>query len=185
MVGVNKIKLYDTPNWVGGLGIKINTLTLHSGGNYSFYTSTTETSDGDNQMTILSTGNVGIGTTNPDARLAVNGTIHTKEVKVDLSIPVPDYVFKPAYPLSPLKKVKAYIDKNHHLPEIPSAEQIEKEGLDLGEASAGQLKKIEELTLYLIEKDKQLNQQNQKIEAQALRLKNLETTVKRLAENIH
>jgi hypothetical protein len=107
------------------------------------------------KMRIGYDGNVGIGTTAPDAKLAVNGTIHSKEVKVDMNI-LPDYVFKPGYDLLTLDEVKRYIDKNQHLPGVPSAEQTEKEGLNLGEMNVVLLKKVEELTLYLLEKDEQL-----------------------------
>ncbi len=105
-------------------------------------------------------GNVGIGTSNPDAKLTVNGTVHSKEVKVDLNIPVPDYVFNYAYKLPTLNSIKAYIDQNHHLPEIPSAAQIEKEGLRLSEMNMKLLKKVEELTLYLIEKEEKDKQRD-------------------------
>jgi len=102
-------------------------------------------------------GNVGIGTVNPDSRLAVKGTIHATEIKVDQSVPTPDYVFDKDYDLVSLKYVKSYIDQNHHLPEMPSAEQVAKDGINLGEMNAKLLKKIEELTLYLIEKDKEIS----------------------------
>jgi hypothetical protein len=108
-------------------------------------------------------GNVGIGTINPDAKLTVNGTIHSKEVKVDMNI-LPDYVFKPGYELLTLDEVKSYIDKNQHLPGVPSAEQVEKEGLKLGEMNVALLKKVEELTLYLLEKDKQDKQKQVQID---------------------
>jgi hypothetical protein len=104
-------------------------------------------------------GNVGIGTATPDAKLAVNGTIHSKEVKVDLSVPGPDYVFEPTYNLPKLNELKAYVEKHHHLPEIPSADQMVKNGVDLGDMNIKILKKVEELTLYLIEKDKQIAEQ--------------------------
>jgi hypothetical protein len=107
------------------------------------------------RMFIHPNGNIGIGTTTPDALLAVNGTIHSKEVRVDMNI-LPDYVFKPGYDLLTLDEVQKYIDKNQHLPGVPSAEQTEKEGLKLGEMNAILLKKVEELTLYLLEKDEQL-----------------------------
>jgi hypothetical protein len=105
-------------------------------------------------MTIRGNGNVGIGTINPDAKLAVNGTIHSKEVKVDVNIPVPDYVFAEDYKLKTLKEVEDYVKENSHLPEIPSAKEIDKNGLMLAEMNMALLKKIEELTLYAIEQEK-------------------------------
>lgn len=113
---------------------------------------------------LIMANNVGIGTASPDAKLTVNGTIHTKEVKVDLNIPVPDYVFANDYKLKTLNEVEAYIKANRHLPEIPSARELEKKGLMLAEMNMSLLKKIEELTLYLIQIEKEnkvmkLNQQ--------------------------
>ncbi|MCJ8212047.1 hypothetical protein MUY27_20185 [Mucilaginibacter sp. RS28] len=101
---------------------------------------------------------VGIGTTSPDAKLAVKGTIHAQEVKVDINN-WGDYVFKPNYNLTKLSDLKTYVDRNHHLPEIPSAQEIETKGANLGELVKLQMKKIEELTLYLIEKDRKDKEQ--------------------------
>ncbi|MGY3215091.1 hypothetical protein [Mucilaginibacter sp. HD30] len=112
-------------------------------------------------------GNVGIGTASPDEKLTVDGKIHSKEVKVDLSIPVPDYVFEPEYKLTSLDDLRAYVNKNRHLPEIPSAAHMEKEGIMLSEMNMKLLKKVEELTLYLLEQQVQLK-------AQADRIKKLE-----------
>jgi len=67
-------------------------------------------------------GNLGIGTNSPDQKLTVNGIIHTKSVIVDLSI-VPDYVFRPGYKLPALAYVKNYLDKNNHLPDVPSSKR--------------------------------------------------------------
>lgn len=117
----------------------------------------------------VTSGNVGIGTSLPDAKLTVKGTIHTQEVKVDLQVPGPDYVFDDDYKLITLTEIKDYIAKNHHLPEIPSAVQMGKEGLNLGNMNIKLLKKVEELTLYLIEKDNQLMEQkkvNQSLQQQ-------------------
>lgn len=108
-----------------------------------------------------STGNVGIGTTHPDQKLTVSGIIHSSEVIVDTNMPPPDYVFDKTYDLPTLTSVKTYIDKNHHLPQIPSAAEIVKNGQSVGEMNMLLLKKVEELTLYLIEKDKQLQQQQE------------------------
>ncbi|WCT13631.1 hypothetical protein [Mucilaginibacter jinjuensis] len=126
-----------------------------------------------NNNTFLN-GNLGIGTTQTDAPLTVNGTIHATEVLVDQSVPHPDYVFDKDYDLIPLKDVKYYIDQNHHLPEIPSTAQVAKEGINLGEMNAKLLKKIEELTLYLIEKDKKdrdLQSQVDELKKQILSIK--------------
>ena len=116
---------------------------------------------------MVSSGRVGIGTTTPDELLSVKGTIHSKEVKVDMNF-LPDYVFKPGYHLPTLAEVKSYIDKNSHLPEIPSAQEVEKNGLNLGEMNKLLLKKVEELTLYLIEKD----QKDEALQKQIIELKN-------------
>jgi len=106
-------------------------------------------------------GKVGIGTTHPDQKLTVKGIIHSSEVIVDANVPTPDYVFDKSYDLPTLTSVKSYIDKNHHLSEIPSASEVTKNGQRVGEMNMLLLKKVEELTLYLIEKDKQLQQQQE------------------------
>jgi len=102
------------------------------------------------------TGNVGIGTENPDAKLAVNGSIHSKEVKVDLNVPAPDYVFANNYPLKTLDEVENYIKENSHLPEIPSAKEFEQNGINVSEMNMALLKKLEEMTLYMIEMKKDI-----------------------------
>jgi hypothetical protein len=111
---------------------------------------------GDWRFIVNSNGNVGIGTFSPDAKLAVKGTIHAEEVKVDLSVPGPDYVFEKDYNLMSLEEIKAYIEKHKHLPEVPSAKEMETNGVNLSEMNMILLKKVEELTLYLIEKDKEI-----------------------------
>ncbi len=95
-------------------------------------------------------GNVGLGTASPDAKLAVKGKIHAEEVKVDLSVPGPDYVFKEGYDLISLVEVQNYIKEHGHLPNIPSAKELETNGIQLGEMNMKLLEKIEELTLYMI-----------------------------------
>ncbi|OQP65912.1 hypothetical protein A3860_15080 [Niastella vici] len=115
-------------------------------------------------MTVLG-DNVGIGTTNPQAKLAVNGTICATKVRVAQTGCWADYVFNTGYRLRPLSEVEQYINQNHHLPEVPSTEEVEKNGLDVGDNQATLLKKIEELTLYVIEQNKKLESQQQQIDA--------------------
>jgi hypothetical protein len=123
-------------------------------GNFAIY----DASAGVSRLIINSSGYVGIGTTIPKEALSVNGNIRSKEIKVETAN-WPDYVFKPQYVLPSLLEVKKYIDQNHHLPEIPSEAEVIKNGVNLGEMVKLQTKKIEELTLYLIEKDKQVSEQ--------------------------
>ena len=99
-------------------------------------------------------GTVGIGTNNTYGyKLAVNGAIITEEVTVKVSEDWPDYVFNKDYALLPLEQLESFIESNRHLPGIPSAEDIIDEGLRLGEMERLLLKKIEELTLYIIQQD--------------------------------
>jgi len=119
------------------------------------------------RVVIDENGNVGIGTTNPTQKLTVNGTIYGKEVKVDLSVPGPDYVFANNYQLLTLNELKTYIDQHKHLPEVPSAKEMEANGINVGEMNMLLLKKIEELTLYVIE----LNNKSEKSELENSQLK--------------
>ncbi len=101
-------------------------------------------------------GRVGIGTApTATAALTVKGSILTEQVRVRLQANWPDYVFTPAYRLAPLAEVEQYIRTHGHLPNVPSAAEVEKEGgVELGAMNAKLLEKVEELTLYLIEEKK-------------------------------
>jgi len=112
-------------------------------------------------------GNVGIGRPDPYYKLDVVGIIRAHEVKVNTS-PGADFVFNEDYTLKSLNEVSDFIQANKHLPEIPSAADMVNNGLDMGEFQIKLLQKIEELTLYVIEQDKQLKQQQKEIN----RLKN-------------
>lgn len=118
------------------------------------------------RLFISSTGNVGIGTNNvndPNCRLFVETGIRTRKVVVDQAA-WPDFVFHPSYNLRPLKEIEQYIHQNHHLPEVVSEATVKKEGLDLGDNQAALLKKVEELTLYLIEQNKKMEQMQHEID---------------------
>jgi hypothetical protein len=101
------------------------------------------------------TGNVGIGTLNPTYKLSVNGDIRTKEVVVETGWA--DYVFDKKYNLVPLEQVEDYIRQNGHLPNIPSAKEVEEKGLHVGDIQKKMMEKIEELTLYIIEIKKEVS----------------------------
>ncbi|MBK9542163.1 MAG: hypothetical protein IPO49_07540 [Bacteroidetes bacterium] len=128
---------------------------------------------------LPTTGNVGIGTSQIPSgyKLAVNGKIICEEVKVKLHTAWPDFVFKPEYKLMPLHELKQFINQNMHLPEIPSASEVEQSGNSLGEMQTKLLQKIEELTLYLV-------QQNDKIEKLQSENANLNTKLDALSVQV-
>ncbi|MCW8311112.1 hypothetical protein K7A41_07750 [Sphingobacterium sp. InxBP1] len=123
---------------------------------------------------VAHNGRVGVGTTVPKETLSVNGKIRAHEIKVETSN-WPDYVFKKDYNLMPLDSLEQFITTYGHLPDIPSAKEVSVNGIQLGEMVNKLLKKNEELTLHLIEKDKQ-------IQSQAKRLENLENLVRHLVK---
>ncbi|MBL7727912.1 MAG: hypothetical protein JNM68_09505 [Dinghuibacter sp.] len=116
----------------------------------------------------LQNGNVSIGNVATPAgyKLFVETGILTEKVKVAVktSADWADHVFNKDYPLMPLNQVEDYIKKNGHLPGIPSANDVVKEGIDLGQMNARLLEKIEELTLYLLEQNKKIERQQQEID---------------------
>lgn len=108
-------------------------------------------------MTVTNEGKVGVGTSSPNEKFSVNGNISAKKLIITQT-GWSDYVFHPDYKLKPLDQVEAFIKKNNHLPDIPSAKEVESKGISVGENQALLLKKIEELTLYLIELKKENEQ---------------------------
>jgi hypothetical protein len=102
-------------------------------------------------------GNVGIGTNATNGyKLAVGGNMVAEEIVVKLRENWPDYVFNDKYEKPELIEVENYIRDNGHLPNIPDAQEVSNNGINLGEMQIKLLEKIEELTLYLIEQDKKL-----------------------------
>jgi hypothetical protein len=119
------------------------------------------------QVTFRADGQVGIGTTNINDvsyKLYVETGIRTRRVKVDVGTWA-DYVFHKSYRLPSLAQVEKFVRKNQHLPDIPSAAEVQKDGVDLGSNQAAMLKKIEELTLYLIQQDKKIEAMSRKLKA--------------------
>ena len=107
------------------------------------------------RMQINASGQVGIGTTNhdgTDTKLTVAGTIHAQEVKVTAGAGTgADFVFESDYDLPAISEVETFIKTNKHLPDIPSADEMVTNGIDVGKMQIKLLQKIEELTLYVIE----------------------------------
>jgi hypothetical protein len=122
-----------------------------------------------NTITALSlspTGDLGLGTTSPAYKLDVNGTIHAREIKVDLT-GWSDFVFAPTYRLKPLSEVEQYIKTHGHLENIPTAEEVEQNGVSVGDMQKKLLEKVEQLMLYSIElKKENIEQQKQNTELQ-------------------
>ncbi len=114
-------------------------------------------------MSITETGNVGIGVILPDSKLVVDGKIKSEEIKVEV-INAPDYVFEEDYPLRSIEETDQFIKQHKHLPEIPSAKEMESNGVELGEMNMKLLKKVEELTLYLIEQNKEIKSLKKEVE---------------------
>jgi hypothetical protein len=130
------------------------------------------------RLTITAAGDVGIGTVSPQSKLAVNGQITSTKVKVTQT-GWSDYVFHKSYQLPSLEYVEAYIKQHQHLPDVPSASDVEKDGLDVGDNQAILLKKIEELTLYMIEQNKKLEQQIKKSNQLEKEISDLKKQVKK------
>jgi hypothetical protein len=144
-------------------------------------------------LVINGLSQVGVNTTYIPTgyQFAVNGSAIATSITVQLRSSWPDYVFKKDYTLPSLSDVKTYIDQNQHLPEMPSAQEIAKDGINLGEMNKLLLKKVEELTLYLIEKDKEVKEErdlNQKqqiaLSAQTLSTQAQEEKIKQLAKQL-
>lgn len=137
-------------------------------------------SNGDWNWGLFTFTNDGVLTTSGlhTYNLVVNGNVRAKEIKVEVGGIWPDYVFKPEYRLPSLSETEQFIKKNGHLPEIPKASEIEANGLSLGEMNTLMMRKIEELTLHLIEKDKEMKEYKQMLIQQADKLKCLEARLK-------
>jgi hypothetical protein len=131
-------------------------------------------------------GNVGIATTDTKGyTFAVNGTAIATQMTVKLFASWPDYVFKPAYHLIPLSEVKSFIFQNQHLPDLPTAQEIAKNGINLGEMNKLLVKKVEELTLYLIDKDSQVNDLHKQVNTLQEEVNQLQQHLNTLAKSLN
>ena len=184
----NSIPIYHLVSTSNALTIKIEGMMLYPDEINSLKTSTTISSlvtavaPGTRQYMSIMQDRVGIGTNTPDTALAVNGTIHSKEVKVDVA-GWPDYVFKKEYDLPTLEEVEQHITEKGYLKNIPSEEEAIKNGISLGEMNAKLLEKIEELTLYLIQQNKQIELLKREKESNAvinLKIKELQDEINKL-----
>ncbi len=157
----NKLTINYNGDFTGGTRVGTNTFFSNSGDSY------------------LNSGRIGIGTDKPSAKLDVAGNIKAEEIEVTLASMdnlnlngtlaanqitikangnTADFVFNEDYNLKDLTEVENYIKIYKHLPDIPSAEEMEKKGVDLAEMNKLLLQKVEELTLYQIEKDKEVKE---------------------------
>jgi hypothetical protein len=188
-IGYNGVSYGRTLN-MGGTGINFYTANEAAFGGAIFPTDTSLviwSNSGANNYLILqpSWGNTGIGTYSPNAKLHVNGTqliggtsariatgyqlsvvgkIIAEEVKVQLYAAWPDYVFSNNYKLMPLDQLEQSINANKHLPNIPAAAEVEKNGIMLGDMNRKLMEKVEELTLYIIDLNKKNNVLAEKVE---------------------
>lgn len=168
LVRSNNVKtgIFSHDTWPGSIG-RIGTETNHELRLMVGY--------GNDVMSLFPNGNVGIGTTNTGSyKLAVEGTIGARKLKVTQTTWADD-VFKPAYKLKSLKEVEHFILKNKHLPGVPSEKQVMGNDIDVADTQALLLKKIEELTLYVIELKKENVIQSEAI----LKMSNIIKTLKK------
>ncbi|WP_166920169.1 hypothetical protein [Flavobacterium poyangense] len=130
---------------------------------------------------INTSGNVGIGTMNPTSLFTVAGNINSREVKVSVDAGA-DFVFENNYNLPSLDSVNRYIKENKHLPEIASADEMKKDGINLSEMNIKLLQKIEELTLYTIQQEQKNNHQSLEIEMLKKENKAIKSILDRLSQ---
>ncbi|MDF1697543.1 MAG: hypothetical protein P1U56_16990 [Saprospiraceae bacterium] len=122
------------------------------------FRSSTGSDDTQTRMLIDGAGNISMGTETPATghKLSVDGKIACEEVRVELSDSWPDYVFSQSYNLPTLGEVRSHITEKGHLPGIPSAREVEENGLVVGEMQRNMMEKIEELTLYILQQDERI-----------------------------
>jgi len=166
---IGPIELYGPSN--SSAPGQVNVISYGTTGDGIDFRSCTGPSTWVSYMRIYNTGAVAIGNdptmTTPNGpgagnlySLYVQYGILTEQVRVAIngSLEWADYVFAKDYKLMPLNKVEAYVKDNNHLPGVPSAEEVKKNGIDLGSMDSKLLQKIEELTLYVIAQQKEIDE---------------------------
>jgi hypothetical protein len=143
-----------------------NDLVTYVGGNKEFRIGRGSSSDnkffcitdgsGSKKFWVFENGNVGIGCSNPQVKLAVNGTIKASEMQITTS-PCSDFVFEADYNLMDLNSLEKFVTTHKHLPEVPSAKEFAEDGYQVGEMDDLLLRKVEELTLYIIQQQKEID----------------------------
>lgn len=121
---------------------------------------------------------IGTGTFATGHALSVNGKVACEEVRVQLQAEWPDYVFKDSYELRTLDEVQSFISKNGYLPGVPSANKIATNGLQLGEMNRVLMEKIEELMLYTLQQQKEMDALKLKASEQQREIENLKKAIK-------
>ncbi|WP_131535577.1 hypothetical protein [Pedobacter nototheniae] len=163
--GNSALEMINHNDRASSYGIRLMTNVDVAGGlqfQYALTTSSYESLSYQTTMFMDLNGRVGIGTLSPKEKLSVNGNIRAKEVKVEAT-GWPDYVFEKNYPLLSLEATEKHIKEKGYLPGMPSAKEVELNGLELGEMVKQLLKKQEELTLYLIHQQKEIQALKKKI----------------------
>lgn len=122
--------------------------------NWDLAGSLTVMTAGVERIKVTAGGNVGFGTANPQYKVTVEGAIGARDVIVTNQV-WPDYVFRAGYRLRPLSEVSRFIEANGHLPDIPTEAEVKEKGVSLGDMQAKLLAKVEELTLHMIQQEKE------------------------------
>jgi len=167
-----------------------NAFQINNGGpdanlHFQVYNGSGSNITGDALVISGSDGSVGINTASTHGyQFAVNGSAIATSVTVKLYADWPDYVLKKTYKLPSLLEVKSYINKNKHLPDMPSEQEVAKEGINLGEMNKLLTKKVEELTLYLIEQNRQLTDQQKKFKQQDEKIEALENVLSKVTNKV-
>ncbi|WP_299352944.1 hypothetical protein [Mucilaginibacter sp.] len=168
MNGSINIPSNDNLTWGGTYGAGTPTISANNSVGLYFYPGGGTSGVG---MAINPSGNVLIGKTsqaNTNYKLDVNGSARANEIVVNTT--GADFVFEKNYKLPKLEEVEAYINKNHHLIDIPTADVMKQYGVAVGELNTKLLQKVEELTLYLIDKDNQDKEKDAKLQSQQKQL---------------